>query len=257
MNGKLSGKVAIVTGGSRGIGRGICKELALAGARVALNYTSNEAEALKAAAEIEAFGGEVRIYQTDVAIKAQVDEMVANVRTDFGAIDVLVNNAGICPFLDFFDITEEAWNRTIQVNLSGMFFTSQAVGLHMRSQGGGSIINISTVTAARGGYKQVHYAASKGGVNSLTSSMSNALRKYGIRVNAILCGGVPTDINVEQMAELKAIQSQSPAASRDPFELRDHGTPEDLGKAVVYLAADDSIWVTGALMAVDGGALVR
>jgi NAD(P)-dependent dehydrogenase (short-subunit alcohol dehydrogenase family) len=214
-------------------------------------------EARKVAAEIEAFGGQVRIYQADVGNKKQVDAMMARVCGDFGKIDILVNNAGICPFKDFFDITEETWNRTIQVNLTGMFFTSQAAGRQMKDQGGGgSIINISTVTAARGGYKQVHYASSKGGVNSLTSSMSNAVRKYGIRVNAILCGGVPTDINVEQRAEFKALQIQSAPVPEDDIAIKNDGTPEDLGKAVVFLASDDSKWVTGALMAVDGGALV-
>jgi NAD(P)-dependent dehydrogenase (short-subunit alcohol dehydrogenase family) len=256
MSEKLSGKVAIVTGGSRGIGSGICKELALAGARVALNYTSNEIEALKVAAEIEAFGGEVRIYQTDVGNKVQVDAMIAQVIADYGQIDILVNNAGICPFKDFFDITEETWNRTIQVNLTGMFFTSQAVGHYMKEHGGGSIINISTVTALRGGSMQVHYAASKGGVNSLTSAMSNAVKKYGIRVNAILCGGVPTDINDEQRKGIKPMVQQAESKPEKQFAINNWGSPEDLGKAVVFLASDDSQWVTGSMMAVDGGALV-
>lgn len=256
MNDRLAGKVALVTGGSRGIGSGICKELAMAGASVALNYTNNEREAKLVAAEITAFGGEVLIYKADVGSKMQVDAMVEQAAADFGRIDILVNNAGICPFRDFFDITEDIWDRTLQVNLTGMFFTSQAAGRHMKDQGGGSIINISTVTTVRGGHRQVHYASSKGGVNSLTSSMSNAVRQYGIRVNAILCGGVPTDINVEQRAEAEALQKNQAPEPVNLVAIRDLGTPEDLGKAVVYLASDDSKWVTGALMAVDGGALV-
>ncbi|BBH20316.1 3-ketoacyl-ACP reductase [Paenibacillus baekrokdamisoli] len=253
MSDRLTGKVVLVTGGSRGIGSGICKELALAGASVALNYTSNDVEARKVAEEIQSLGGKVRIYQADVSNKQQVDEMVASVIMDFGTIDSLVNNAGICPFRSFFDITEEIWNKTIEVNLSGMFFCAQAAGRHMRDQGKGTIINIGTVTSMRGGSQQVHYASSKGGVNAFTISLSNELRTYGIRVNAILCGGVPTDINKEQFASNKQTMP-NPATQRG---IRDLGTPEDLGKAVVYLASDDSEWVTGSLMAVDGGALVR
>ncbi len=248
---KLEGRVALVTGGSRGIGSGICKELARAGARIALNYTNNEAEALKVASEIEQSGAQVRIYRTDVSQRIEVNEMVKQVIVDFGTVDILVNNAGICPFRDFFDIDEETWNRTIHVNLSGMFFTSQAAARHMKEQGRGSIVNISTVTALRGGDQQVHYTASKGGVNSLTTSMACALREYGIRVNSILCGGVLTDINREQVIQLE----QAGHRVTDTKGVRSLGIPEDLGKAVVYLASDDSEWVTGSLMAVDGGAL--
>jgi NAD(P)-dependent dehydrogenase (short-subunit alcohol dehydrogenase family) len=247
---KFKGRVAIVTGGSRGIGSGICKELAKEGASVAVNYTSHQYEADKVAEEIRQHGIKAEIFRANVSVKAEVDAMMEQIAAEFGRIDILVNNAGICPFRDFFDIDVETWRKTIDVNLTGMFFCSQAAGRVMKEQGGGAIVNISTVTAMRGGTDQVHYAASKGGVNSLTSSMAAALGGHGIRVNAILCGGVPTDINRSQFShpiEPKA-KSGIPAGRV--------GDPEDLGKAVVYLASDDSEWVTGALLAVDGGSLI-
>jgi NAD(P)-dependent dehydrogenase (short-subunit alcohol dehydrogenase family) len=253
----LTNRVAIVTGGSRGIGSGICVELAKAGARIALNYTSNEKEATRVAHEIQASGGEVKIYQADVGNKQQVDQMVDQVAKDFGSIDILVNNAGICPFEDFFQITEEVWERTLKVNLSGMFFTCQSAGQYMRDQGKGAIINISTVTTMRGGVQQVHYASSKGGVNSLTISMANAVREYGIRVNAILCGGVPTDINLEQRRAILAKNPDAFSIPENSVAIRSMGRPDDLGKACVFLASDASEWVTGALIPIDGGALAR
>lgn len=248
---RLKGKVAVVTGGSRGIGSGICRELARVGASIAVNYTSSLQEAQQVTEEIRHYGIKAEIYKANVAIKAEVDDMMEQVVAEFGRIDILVNNAGICPFRDFFDIDEETWRSTIDVNLAGMFFCSQAAGRVMRDQGGGVIVNINTVTSLRGGAQQVHYAASKGGVNSLTSSMAIALGEHRIRVNAILCGGVPTDINRSQIP----VHLHQPKA-KSSLPAGRVGAPEDLGKAVVYLASDDSEWVTGALLAVDGGALI-
>ncbi|TLS52352.1 glucose 1-dehydrogenase [Paenibacillus antri] len=249
---KLAGKVAVVTGGSRGIGAGICEELAAAGAAVAVNYTNQESEANAVVERLRGAGVPARAFRADVSKKNEVDRMMDDAAEAFGRIDILVNNAGICPFSDFFAIDEATWRRTIDVNLAGAFFCSQAAGRHMRRQGGGSIIHISTVTAFRGGPEQVHYAASKGGLNSLTSSMAVALGPYGIRTNAILCGGVPTDINRRQFAN----GVPAPKAKSRGVPAGRIGSPEDIGKAVVFLASDDSEWVTGAALAVDGGALV-
>lgn len=252
--GKLDGKIAVVTGGSRGIGSGICLELAQAGAAVAVNYTSSAAEAQRVVEAIAALGGRAAAFRANVGSKAEVDAMMDEVAEQFGAVDILVNNAGICDFRTFFDIEEETWRRTLDVNLSGMFFTAQAAGKMMRERKKGAIVNVSTVTAFRGGKEQVHYSASKGGVNSLTTSMAVALGEYGIRVNAILCGAVPTDINLEQRRRANVIER--PGDYNPHFPARRLGAPEDLGKAVVYLTSDDSSWVTGALLAVDGGALI-
>jgi len=249
---KLAGRVAVVTGGSRGIGAGICEELAAAGAAVAVNFTNRESEANAVVERLRASGVPARAFRADVSKKGAVDRMMDDVANAFGRIDILVNNAGICPFADFFAIDEATWRRTIDVNLAGAFFCSQAAGRHMRRRGGGSIIHISTVTSFRGGPEQVHYAASKGGLNSLTSSMAVALGPYGIRTNAILCGGVPTDINRHQFTG----EVPLPKAKNRGLPAGRVGSPEDIGKAVVFLASGDSEWVTGATLAVDGGALV-
>ncbi len=250
--GKLDGRNAIVTGGSRGIGRGICFELAKEGANVAVNYSSHPEEARTVVEELRSFGGLATAVKADVSVKTEISAMVEQVRSEWGSVDILVNNAGICPFRDFFDIDEVSWTRTIGVNLSGVFYASQAAARHMKEQGKGAIVHISTVTAYRGGMEQVHYAASKGGGNSLTSSMACALGHYGIRVNSILCGGVITDINRDRVpVHLHGKKAKHPELPSGRL-----GDPEDLGKAVVYLVSDDSEWVTGAQLAVDGGSFV-
>lgn len=248
MTGRLQDRIAIVTGGSRGIGRGICLQLAGAGAYVIVNYAKGEAAALEVVAEIEAQGGKAEAVQADVGVKADIDRMMAFVDERHGKIDILVNNAGICPFRSFFDIDEETWHRTIDVNLGGSFFCSQAAAAIMRREGGGAIVHIGTVTSSRSSNDQVHYAASKGGINSLTTAMAYELGKHGIRVNGILCGGVATDINIEQRSKIPEGEPVRLPAQRT-------GLPEDLGKAVLFLASPDADWITGALLPVDGGAM--
>jgi len=168
-------------------------------------------------------------------------------------IDGLVNNAGICQFASFFEITPANWDRHLAVNLSGPFFMAQSVARYMRDAGKGSIVNISTVSSRRGGDRQVHYIASKGGVNSMTSSMAHELRDMNIRVNAILVGGVATDINKEQFAQRA---KQMGKHFQEGPGVRHLGKPEDLGFAARYLLSDESEWVTGSLISVDGGAMV-
>jgi NAD(P)-dependent dehydrogenase (short-subunit alcohol dehydrogenase family) len=245
----LEGQVAIVTGGSRGIGSGICKVLAGAGATVAVNYRGNRTEAERTVDEIVSLGGQAFPVQGDVARKADADQLIKEVYERCGRIDILVNNAGICPFRDFLDIDEQTWRETIDTNLSGAFFCSQAAARIMIEQGNGSIINISTVTSFRGGKKQVHYAASKGGMNALTSSIANALGPQGVRINTIFCGGVITDINRHLVSEEK----QLPKAKDKGLPLQRLGDPHDLGQAVLFFASAQSEWVTGAQLAVDGG----
>ncbi|UVI29611.1 SDR family NAD(P)-dependent oxidoreductase [Paenibacillus spongiae] len=248
--GKLTGKVALVTGAGRGIGRGIAIELAKEGASVAVNYSGRVDAAAETVVILRALGVQAEMYQANVGVPAEAAALVEQVVQDFSKIDILVNNAGICPFADFFDIDEENWRRTLDVNLGGAFFCSQAAARHMRDAGQGAILHISTVTSYRAGATQVHYAASKGGMNSLTSSMAFALGKYGIRVNAILCGGVATEINTP---ENEPIRTKMPTRYLPTGRT---GDPEDLGKAVVFLCSDDSEWITGTLFPVDGGYLV-
>lgn len=254
----LDGRFVIVTGGARGIGAGITRVLAEAGAHVLIFYPHSAAfdesgHATNVIAEVRSRGGEASAYCLDVAEREEVLQAVARVIGTHGRIDGLVNNAGICHFSSFFDITPENWTRHLAVNLSGPFFLAQAAARHMKVQGKGSIVNISTVSAFRGGERQVHYISSKGGLNSMTTSMAHELRDLNIRVNAILVGGVATDINVEQMKDHEIKFGK-------PFEegpgVRSLGKPEDIGNAVRYLLSDEGEWVTGALMAVDGGALI-
>ena len=254
----LDGRVVIVTGGGRGIGGGISRVLAKAGAQVVIFHPPNNeydevSAAAKVIADVEAYGGRAHSYLVDVGVREEVINAVVQVAGAHGRIDGLVNNAGICHFASFFDITPENWARHLAVNLSGPFFLSQAVAQHMKNQGKGSIVNISTVSAFRGGDRQVHYISSKGGLNSMTTSMAHELRDFNIRVNAILVGGVATDINIKQIQEQEARTGKSYVEGPGVRRL---GKPEDLGSAALYLLSDESEWVTGALMAVDGGALI-
>ena len=253
----LAGRVVIVTGGGRGIGAGISRVIGCAGALVVILHPQNGKYdelgcAENVVAEIVRGGGKAFSFSADISDRDQVIAVVEMIFSKFGNIDGLVNNAGICDFTSFFEISPGNWDRHLAVNLSGPFFLSQTVARHMRDQGKGSIVNISTVSSFRAGDQQVHYISSKGGLNSLTTSMAHELRDLNIRVNAILTGGVATDINLDKrMAE--------EARSGQPYVegpgVRKMGKPEDLGHAVRYLLSDESEWVTGALISVDGGAM--
>ena len=251
----LKDRIVVVTGGGRGIGSGISRVVAHAGGEVVIIYPTNEEKihADKVIAEITANGGKASAYRCDIGIRSECETAIAQIIKDKGRIDALVNNAGICHFTPFDEITPEIWDRHIAVNLSGPFYLTQAVVRDMKPRKKGAIVNISTVSAYRGGDRQVHYIASKGGLSSLTTALAHEIVETGIRVNAILCGGVATDINIEQRAERER-------ATGKPWQerpgVRSMGLPEDLGNAVVYLISDASEWVTGSLVSVDGGALI-
>lgn len=253
----LEGRVVIVTGGGRGIGAGISRILGKAGAVVIIFHPDNGrfdevGQAKSVAEEIIENGGRASRLCVDVSDRGRVLSAVDQVFAAHGRIDALVNNAGICDFASFFEITPENWERHLAVNLSGPFFLAQAVARHMKAQGKGSIVNISTVSSVRAGDQQVHYISSKGGLNSLTTSMAHELRDLNIRVNAILTGGVATDINLEKR---QAEEKRSGIPYLEGPGVRKMGRPEDLGYAVRYLLSDESDWVTGVLMSVDGGAM--
>ena len=251
----LKGRVVIVTGGGRGIGSGISRMVAAAGGEVAIIYPvdSEKVHADKVIAEIVGAGGKASAYLCDVGIQSECVRVVAEIVKDKGRVDALVNNAGICDFTAFEEITPEIWDRHLAVNLSGPFYLSQAVLKDMKPRKKGAIVNISTVSAYRGGNQQVHYISSKGGLSSLTTSMAHEVAQTGIRVNGILSGGVATDINIKQRADGEK-RAGKPWVEREG--VRSLGLPEDLGKAVVFLISDASEWVTGSLVAVDGGALI-
>lgn len=250
---RLQDRVAIVTGASRGIGRGIAVRLARDGARVLVNYASAEDAAREVVSEIESFGGEAWAYRADVGRKAEVDAMVEAVVERYGRIDILVNNAGICPFRDFLDIEEETWDRVQTTNLKGTFLCSQAVAKVMVERGiPGRIIAISSISAVGGGGQQAHYCPTKAGQDLLMKSMAIQLGPHGITCNTVAPGTIETDINRDDLA--------SPAKREymiNRIPLRRLGQPADLGGPVAFLASDDAAYVTGAFLLVDGGFLAN
>jgi L-rhamnose 1-dehydrogenase len=247
---RLEGKVALVTGASRGIGRAVALRLAQEGASVAVNHPGEAKEVLEVVRLIRFRGGKAISVRADIAHKRQVDRMVARVIERLGRIDILVNNAGICPFAEFLDITEEIWDRTHDVNLRGVFLCSQAVARHMVERGiGGRIISISSTASYAGGIIQAHYCPTKAGVNLLMKSMATALGPHGITCNSVLPGTVLTDMNRAFLVD--------PEHRRQTIEhipLGRLGEPDDIAGVVAFLASDDARYVSGAELLVDGGA---
>lgn len=246
-------RTALVTGASRGIGRGIATSLASDGYAVAINYESDADAARDAAAEVDAVGGTALLLQADVADGAQVKVMAEEALRQMGHIDVLVLNAGICPFTSFFDLTEEIWDHTHAVNVKGAFLTAQAVSRAMieRSQGG-RIIFISSISAVVGGARQAHYCATKAAMLGLMKSMAIVLGPHGITCNAVMPGPISTDANRMDLLEpgkLESFQQRIPVGRV--------GEPADVGDAVKLLAREESRYINGAELVVDGGLLIN
>jgi len=249
---RLKGKTAIVTGAARGIGRAIAVRFAQEGARVAV-VDLREAEGTETVRLIEAAGSEGMFIRTDVSDSRQVQAMVDAVVQRWGTIDILVNDAGICPFEDFLDLSEELWDQVLDVNLKGYFLVSQAVARVMVKQGvKGRIIAVSSISAEFGGSQQAHYCASKAGINLLVKSMAISLGPYGITCNAVLPGTVETDINRHVLADPAVREYWSKRAPLGRL-----GQPEDIAGPVLFFASEDSSWCTGAMLVVDGGTSVN
>ncbi len=247
----LSGKVALVTGGSRGIGRAICLRLARAGAAVAVNHHGTDAEGVVEA--IEGGGGRAVAMRADVARKDEVETMVRATVDAFGGLDILVNNAGICPFHNFLDMPEDLWDRVQAVNLKGAFLCSQAAARVMVEQGrGGRIISISSISALVGGGEQTHYTPTKAGIHSLMQSLAIVLGPHGITCNSVMPGTIATDINREDLAE-----PGKRAYMERRIPLGRIGEPDDIAGPVVFLASDAARYVNGAGLLVDGGLFVN
>jgi len=249
---RLEGKVAIVTGAARGIGRAIALRFAEEGARVAVVDVLRD-EGQRTAAAIRATGGDTTFVATDIRSASQVQAMVESVLARWGTIDILVNNAGICPFEEFLTMPKALWNEVLDVNLTGYFLCSQAVARVMVERGiRGRIIAISSISAEFGGSRQAHYCASKAGINLLVKSMAISLGPHGITCNAVLPGTVETDANRHVVADPEV---RAYWASRAP--LGRLGTPEDVAGPVLFFASDDSAWCTGSMLVVDGGTSVN
>ena len=249
---RLQDKVCIITGAAQGIGRAIAERFGHEGARVAI-VDIREAEGLKAEDAVRAAGGEAVFIRTDVSDRSQVLAMVEQVLALWGKIDILVNDAGVCPFADFLDMPEALWDQVLDVNLKGYFLVSQAVARTMVARGvKGRIIAVSSISAEFGGSQQAHYCASKAGINLLMKSMAISLGPHGITCNAVLPGTVETDINRHVLSEptARAYWSQRAPLGRI-------GQPEDIAGPVLFFATDDAAWCTGALLVVDGGVSVN
>lgn len=246
--------MAIVTGGSRGIGRAVAERLASEGASVVVNFAEAAEAARQVVDGIAMRGGRAVAVGADVADEGQVKGLVAEALARFGRLDILVNNAAICPFSDFLEITPEQWDRVQAVNLRGTFLCSQAVAREMIARRTrGRIISVSSIAALfGGGPQQAHYAVTKAGQVALMRSLANVLGPHGITCNAVLPGTIKTDINRDFLSEAGRAQAY---AERIPAGRI--GEPEDVAGTVAYLASHDAAYVNGAAITVDGGALAR
>jgi L-rhamnose 1-dehydrogenase len=249
----LKDKVVLITGGSRGIGAAVAVEMARQGADVAINSHSGGDAAAEVIAAVEAHGRRCISVEGDVALPETAAAFVDAAVAAFGKVDVFVSNAGICPFHAFLDMPAETLKRTMEVNLHGAYFMTQAAANQMVKQGnGGAIVAISSISALVGGEFQTHYTPTKAGVHSLMQSCAIALGKHGIRCNSVLPGTILTDINKDDLSD---------PAKREYMEgripLGRLGQPEDIGGAVAFLASDMAAYVTGAALLVDGGAFVN
>ena len=249
----LENKVVLVTGGSRGIGAAIAIESARHGADVAIHSNRGGEVAAEVISQIEALGRRAIHVEGDVAEPESAAAFVDAAVKAFGRVDVFVSNAGICPFHAFLDMPPETLKRTMEVNLHGAYFMTQAAANQMVKQGnGGTIIAVSSISALVGGEYQTHYTPTKAGVHSLMQSCAIALGKHGIRCNSVLPGTILTDINKDDLADPKKREYME---NRIP--LGRLGQPEDLGGPVVFLASDMAKYVTGAALLVDGGMFVN
>jgi 3-oxoacyl-[acyl-carrier protein] reductase len=242
----LDGKVALVTGGSRGIGRAIALRLADMGATVAINYVSNPDAAREVVAAIVARGGHAGLYKFDVADAQAVDEAVARVIEDYGRLDILVNNAGITRDGLLMKMKEESWDQVLDTNLKGAFNCIKAVNRPMMKQRWGRIVNISSVIGFLGNAGQANYAAAKAGLTGLTRSVARELASRGITVNGVAPGYIDTDMTRDLVEEVKnKIVLEIP--------MRAMGSAEDVAGAVAYLVSDDARYITGQFIHVNGG----
>ena len=242
----FTGKTAVVTGGSRGIGRAICLELARGGANVMLCYAGNEQAALDTAAACEALGAKAAAMRCDVSKTDEVKALVDAALQQFGAVHILVNNAGITRDGLLMTMKEDAWDQVLDTNLKGAFLTMKAVARTMMKQRYGRIVNLSSVVGLHGNAGQVNYAASKAGVIGMTKSLAKELASRGVTVNAVAPGFIDTDMT-----------AALPQAARDALlstiPTQRLGAAEEVAQAVAFLASDQAAYITGQVLAVDGG----
>lgn len=242
----LKDKIALVTGGTRGIGREIAINLAKEGANIAITYTSNEDKALAVVEEIKVNGVNAIAVKANVVNNDEVLNMIKTIEEELGTIDILVNNAGITKDNLLIRMSEEDWDSVLDVNLKGVFLCTKAVARAMMKKRYGKIINISSVVGVSGNSGQGNYSASKAGVIGFTKSMARELASRGIRVNAIAPGFIETDMTDVLKEEVKNEMVKN-------IPLSSFGQPKDIANLVVFLASEKSDYITGEVIKVDGG----
>ena len=246
----LTNKVAIITGARRGIGRTHALTLAKAGAKIVVSDISEE-DCQKVVEEIKKQEGEALAIKCDVSKRKEVDEMVRKTIEEFGKVDILVNNAGICQFKPFLELTEEEWDKTLDINLKGYFLCAQAAAKEMTKQKSGVIINIASVAMGQQGVgfpNIVHYCASKGGIVAMTEALAVELAPYNIRVNAVAPGMIETPMIDPIKQDTKTME-----AMLTKVPMGRVGKPEEVSNLVLFLASDQSSYMTGSTVVVDGG----
>lgn len=244
----LEGKIALVTGASKGIGRAIAKKYAEMGAHVAFTYLSSVEKGQQLEEELAAYGIQAKGYRSDASDFTQAEQLVESVIKDFGKLDVLVNNAGITKDGLLMRMSEEQWDAVINTNLKSVFNLTKAATKHMMRAKSGSIINMTSVVGIKGNAGQANYAASKAGIIGFTKSVALELGSRNIRSNAIAPGFIETDMTDELDANVVA-------EWRKAIPLKRGGQPEDVANAAVFLASDLSAYITGQTLQVDGGML--
>lgn len=245
---RLAGRAAVVTGSSRGVGRNIALAYAKEGADVLVNYTSSEGPAFEVVDQIKGLGRKSFAVKADVAVKAEVENMMDTAKQEFGRLDIVVNNAGFTRPAMLMKMTEEEWDAVVDAHLKGPFLCVQAASKYFKEQQYGKVINVSSVAGLVGTVGQVNYSAAKGGILSFTKSVARELARYNVCANVISLGIVETDMTekIRKDEKLKEIYMNRILMKR-------FGTADDISPAFVFLASTESDYVTGQVLCVDGG----
>ena len=245
---RLKDKTALVTGSSRGVGRAVALGFAKEGAKVVINYTSNENAANEVVDAVQSMGSEAIAVKADVAKKEDAERLVAAAVDTFGKIDILVNNAGFTRPALMIKMTEDQWDQVVDIHLKGAFLCSQAAGVRMKEQNSGKIINVTSVAGLVGTVGQINYSAAKGGVLSMTKSIARELARYNVCCNVISLGIVATDMTEKIRSDEKLREIYM-----NRILLKRFAEPDDISPAFVFLASEESNYITGQLLCVDGG----
>ena len=246
MDGEMPNKVSLVTGSSRGIGRAIAIELAKNGIDIVVNNDKNSEEGIDVVKEIEKIGQRAIYIQADVANTDHVEKMLENIISEFGRIDILINNAGIVVDKKLENMRTDQWSKVISVNLTGTFNCTKSAIIYMKEHGGGKIINIASVVGEIGNFGQSNYAASKGGIIAFTKTVAKEYARDGILVNAIAPGFMKTNM-------VKSIPPKVIEKILENIPLRRLGEPEEVAKLVRFLVSEDANYITGQVININGG----